>query len=170
MFTTSEAFIQAYSYESSITARVLAALTDASLSQSKGPDDDTLGDIAWHTARAVGAIANQGGLGLDSSAWSAKPEPVTAAAIQTVYNANCAALLERAKSITPEELDEQHNFFNFAEFPLRQILQIVMVHEIHHRGQISVLMRQAGLTVPNIYGPNKEMAAELRAKAAAAPQ
>jgi uncharacterized damage-inducible protein DinB len=29
-------------------------------------------------------------------------------------------------------------------------------HQAHHRGQMTVLMRQAGLPVPGIYGPSKE--------------
>jgi uncharacterized damage-inducible protein DinB len=31
-----------------------------------------------------------------------------------------------------------------------------MKHEIHHRAQMTVLMRQAGLKVPGLYGPAKE--------------
>jgi uncharacterized damage-inducible protein DinB len=31
-----------------------------------------------------------------------------------------------------------------------------MSHEIHHRGQMTVLMRQAGLKVPGVYGPSRE--------------
>ena len=29
-------------------------------------------------------------------------------------------------------------------------------HQNHHRGQMTVLMRQAGLTVPGVYGPAKK--------------
>ncbi|MEA3297729.1 MAG: DinB family protein, partial [candidate division Zixibacteria bacterium] len=29
-------------------------------------------------------------------------------------------------------------------------------HQIHHRGQMTVLMRQAGIKVPSLYGPAKE--------------
>jgi len=29
-------------------------------------------------------------------------------------------------------------------------------HETHHRGQMSILMRQAGLVVPGVMGPAKE--------------
>ena len=29
-------------------------------------------------------------------------------------------------------------------------------HEVHHRAQMTVLMRQAGLAVPGIYGPAAE--------------
>jgi uncharacterized damage-inducible protein DinB len=34
-------------------------------------------------------------------------------------------------------------------------LYMLIVHEIHHRGQMTVLMRQAELEVPGIYGPSK---------------
>jgi uncharacterized damage-inducible protein DinB len=30
------------------------------------------------------------------------------------------------------------------------------MHQCHHRGQMTVLMRQAGQKVPGIYGPAKE--------------
>ena len=29
-------------------------------------------------------------------------------------------------------------------------------HQTHHRSQMTVLMRQAGLVVPEVYGPAKE--------------
>ena len=32
----------------------------------------------------------------------------------------------------------------------------LIAHQGHHRGQMTVLMRQAGLSVPGIYGPSKE--------------
>ena len=35
-------------------------------------------------------------------------------------------------------------------------LQILLFHQTHHRGQMTVLMRQAGLPVPGMYGPAKE--------------
>ena len=35
-------------------------------------------------------------------------------------------------------------------------LGILITHQIHHRAQMTVLMRQAGLKVPGIYGPAYE--------------
>ncbi|MDM7920662.1 MAG: DinB family protein, partial [Pyrinomonadaceae bacterium] len=32
----------------------------------------------------------------------------------------------------------------------------LMAHQADHRGQMTVLMRQAGLPVPGVYGPSKE--------------
>jgi uncharacterized damage-inducible protein DinB len=36
----------------------------------------------------------------------------------------------------------------------RATLRVLMDHEIHHRGGLVVLMRQAGLRPPSIYGPS----------------
>jgi uncharacterized damage-inducible protein DinB len=35
-------------------------------------------------------------------------------------------------------------------------LQVLVLHQTHHRGQMTVLMRQAGLAVPGCYGPAAE--------------
>ena len=35
-------------------------------------------------------------------------------------------------------------------------LQILIKHQAHHRGQLTVLMRMAGLKVHGVYGPSKE--------------
>jgi uncharacterized damage-inducible protein DinB len=35
-------------------------------------------------------------------------------------------------------------------------LGVLAMHQAHHRGQATVLMRQAGLKVPGVYGPARE--------------
>ena len=40
------------------------------------------------------------------------------------------------------------------EQPMGQILWLFHVDSIHHRGQLSVLLRQFGAKVPSIYGPS----------------
>jgi len=47
------------------------------------------------------------------------------------------------------------------------VLSSLILHQAHHRGQMTVLMRQAGLAVPGIYGPAKE---EWAAMGMAAPK
>ena len=36
------------------------------------------------------------------------------------------------------------------------MLSSLIRHQAHHRGQMTVLMRQAGLPVPGVYGPARE--------------
>jgi uncharacterized damage-inducible protein DinB len=38
--------------------------------------------------------------------------------------------------------------------------RVLLNHQTHHRGQMTILMRQAGLKVPGVYGPSKEEWAE----------
>ncbi|MCL4279737.1 MAG: hypothetical protein KJZ60_08655, partial [Ignavibacteriaceae bacterium] len=35
-------------------------------------------------------------------------------------------------------------------------LSVLIAHQIHHRGQLTVAMRLAGLIIPGVYGPAKE--------------
>jgi uncharacterized damage-inducible protein DinB len=35
-------------------------------------------------------------------------------------------------------------------------LWVLIAHQAHHRAQMIVLMREAGLKVPGVYGPSKE--------------
>ena len=53
---------------------------------------------------------------------------------------------------TLEELDDMYG----QQWPRGLTLAILLNHEIHHRAQMTVLMRQAGLVVPGVFGPSKE--------------
>lgn len=46
-------------------------------------------------------------------------------------------------------------------------LSSLVFHQVHHRAQITVLMRQAGLRVPGIYGPSRDEWAAMGMKAPA---
>ncbi|MMZ69496.1 DinB family protein [compost metagenome] len=37
-----------------------------------------------------------------------------------------------------------------------EMLRFTLMHQAHHRGQMTVLMRQAGLRVPEVYGQTYE--------------
>ncbi|MCK5207046.1 MAG: hypothetical protein KAQ79_03470, partial [Cyclobacteriaceae bacterium] len=38
----------------------------------------------------------------------------------------------------------------------RKILDVLVKHQIHHRAQMTILMRLQNLEIPGIYGPSKE--------------
>jgi uncharacterized damage-inducible protein DinB len=56
---------------------------------------------------------------------------------------------------TDQSLSEMKNVFG-REMPKAVTLSLLIKHIIHHRGQLTVLMRQAGLKVPGVYGPSRE--------------
>ena len=42
------------------------------------------------------------------------------------------------------------------DMPVQAVFRLLIQHQAHHRGQLTVLMRQADLKVPGVYGPSKE--------------
>ncbi|MEW6336772.1 MAG: DinB family protein [Acidobacteriota bacterium] len=160
MIHTIKEFLKTYGQESAITSRVMAALTDASLAQRVSAEDRTLGEIAWHLATSVPEMANHTGLEVPGAADAAVP--ASAAAIREAYGQAAAGLLEQVGGRwTDETLAVKDDMYG--EMWRRSFtLTVLIVHEIHHRGQMSVLMRQAGLAVPEIYGPNREQTEAMR--------
>ncbi len=56
---------------------------------------------------------------------------------------------------TDQDLNDRVDFFGHQQTKAG-VLRFLISHQIHHRGQMTVLMRQADLRVPGIYGPTRE--------------
>jgi uncharacterized damage-inducible protein DinB len=84
------------------------------------------------------------------------PVPPTAEEIKKAYATVSQSLLEQVKSMWSDDTLQNEDDMYGEKWKKGYTLHILMQHEIHHRGQMSVLMRQAGLRVPQIYGPAKE--------------
>jgi len=155
MFRTVADFSRAWQGESASTLTMISALTDASLAQKVNPEGRNLGRIAWHIVQTLGEMGGHAGLVVDA-ANEKTPQPATASAIADAYQAGTAAV-EKAVTSTWTDADLPVEIDMYGEKWTRSAtLAALMCHEIHHRGQMTVLMRQAGLTVPGIYGPARE--------------
>jgi uncharacterized damage-inducible protein DinB len=155
MFRTIAEFANAWQYESGSTLKIMEALTDASLSQKVTPEGRSLGRLAWHIVQTLGEMGGHAGLTVQA-ANEKTPQQASATAIAGAYKAGAAALAEAvaaawADADLPGEINMYGEMWTRA-MTLRALIQ----HEVHHRGQMTVLMRQAGLKVPGIYGPARE--------------
>jgi uncharacterized damage-inducible protein DinB len=160
MFRTVADFQKAWEYESESTAKLLRALTDASLHQAVAPHDRTLGRIAWHVVTTVPEMMQRTGLTLSGPDENA-PMPTQASAIAPAYEAVAKSLAEQIRErwtdATLPELDLMYG----EKWKRGFTLAVLIRHQAHHRGQMTVLMRQAGLKVPGVYGPAREEWSEL---------
>lgn len=155
MFTKLSHFERAWEYESEGTLKLLRALTDASLAQAVAPEGRTLGRLAWHVTTSLPEMMGRTGLRL-AGPGEHDPVPGTAAAIVSGYEAAAASLLPAIrKSWTDDTLQEADDMYG-DRWKRGLTLTILITHQAHHRGQMTVLMRQAGLKVPGIYGPARE--------------
>ena len=161
MLTSIAQFSQIWKHESEATARVLAALTDASLAQRVTSRDRSLGDLAWHLATSIPEMMAWTGLNVAGGNHHTPP-PGSAEAIRAAYAQSAASLLEQVSLHWNDETLKLEDEMYGERWPRGLTLQAIVFHEIHHRGAMTVLMRQAGLTVPGIYGPNREETEKLR--------
>ncbi|OCT16235.1 hypothetical protein A8709_02000 [Paenibacillus pectinilyticus] len=155
MFRTIADFVTEYTNESKTTQRVMDTLTDASLAQKITPELRSLGQLGWHIGTTIHEMISRTGLEF------AAPEgeehaPASALTIADTYRTSAAAAIDAIQSQwTDAKLSESSDMYG-EQWLNGLTLRIFLSHEIHHRGEMIVLMRQAGLRVPDIYGPTRE--------------
>ncbi len=155
MYRQLEDFYAAYKILVEGTCRYLDVLTDDSLAAAAADGHRTLGGMAWHLTTTVTEMMTRTGLALSALDPETMP-PASAAEIADAYRRASAEVVEAIRAnwtdATLAEVDEMYG----EPWPRGLTLSILIHHEIHHRGQMSVLMRRAGLKVPGLYGPAKE--------------
>lgn len=155
MFRTIDDFVVQWTSESEATIKILNALTDESLAQKVTLEGRTLGRLAWHIVTTLGEMTGRAGLQPDAPAENADV-PQTAAAIVAAYAKAANSLLAQVKQHwTDATLLESVAMYG-ETWRKGTVLAVLIVHQVHHRGQMTVLMRQAGLKVPGVYGPARE--------------
>jgi len=163
VYTTIAQFVQAWTSEMESTRKVLKNLTDESLAQRVADDHRTLGRMAWHIVTTIPEMMEHTGLKLDLLKADA-PMPSSAEQIERAYASVALVLLEKIKQEWKDETLYIQDDMYGEKWERRFTLMALIQHQIHHRGQMTVLMRQAGLRVPAIYGPAKENWAEYGAE------
>ncbi|KAA3632274.1 MAG: hypothetical protein DWP97_11325 [Calditrichaeota bacterium] len=152
MFRTITDFKSTFEHETKATKAVFDALTPESLSQAIAGDHRTIGRIAWHIVYTFQEMLAH--IGLKFSDFS-EDIPADPKVISEKYMEYATALMDQVKDWDDEKLLETDDLYG-EQWKKGATLLILFNHEIHHRGQITVLMRQAGLKVPDIYGPAYE--------------
>ncbi len=155
MFRTIADFDQTWTNERESTRKVMRALTDTSLMQSVAPGGRTLGRIAWHIVQTLGEMGRHAGLAVGTID-ETTPQPGSASAIADGYDANAEALARAVEAAwTDADLPVEIEMYG-QKWTRGSALWGLLAHEVHHRGQMTVLLRQAGVVVPGVYGPAKE--------------
>jgi uncharacterized damage-inducible protein DinB len=135
--------------------KILDALTDASLEQKVSSEDRTLGAIAWHIVSSTPGMLVEFGITVKEMQ-DAATVPASAREIAETFRSVSADTSDAVKEQwTDQSLSEMQNVFG-REMPKAVTLSLLIKHIIHHRGQMTILMRQAGLQVPGVYGPSRE--------------
>lgn len=155
MFNILATFLEAWKNESEATQKILDSLTDESLKTKVTNEDRSLGRIAWHIITTVSEMMTRTGLTFECVA-EEMPVPSSAQAIADNYRLASNNMMNAIKEQwSDDSLKEERDMYG-ESWTIGKTLYVLICHQIHHRGQMTVLMRQAGIKVPGIYGPSRE--------------
>ena len=155
MYRKIEDFQNSWAYETEVTTKLFNNLTDESLNQKVTEDGRTLGFLAWHIVLTLGEMLGKVGLTIDCPPEDADV-PATAKEISETFEKAAKSVgAEVGKNWTDETLEIKDEMYGMT-WKRGTTLSLLITHQAHHRGQMTVLMRQAGVPVVGVYGPAKE--------------
>ncbi|BAC14347.1 hypothetical conserved protein [Oceanobacillus iheyensis HTE831] len=155
MYRTVTDFLSEWNDSADGTANVINNLTDDKLDQAIVEGHSTLGWLGWHLVNSPAFFGKLAGLDIDLS-HDPDRVPTKAQDIAEAYNDMAQIVKEQVEQqLTDESLNEKVDSFG-TPIPRGAILRKMIDHQTHHRGQMTVLLRQAGLSVPGVMGPTKE--------------
>ena len=154
MFTSIEHFKQTWKHETGETLRLFDKLTDSSLSQPQIENIRTIGRAVWHIVTTYPEMCGRIGIRLNTPT-DKDAIPGTVAKIKEAYQEAVNGVYEQVSQWSDDDLQIEDDLYG-ETWKRGKSLWVFLVHEIHHRGQLTILMRLAGLPVVGVYGPAKE--------------
>jgi uncharacterized damage-inducible protein DinB len=155
MYRTIQDFLTDWAHENDSTLKVYKNLTDASLNQKVSAERRSLGRLAWHIVLTLGEMGEKAGLKVNAPPEDA-PAPTRASTIVEAYEKAGASLLTEIQQKWNDNMLPEEIVMYGQKWTRSATLNSIVKHQIHHRAQMTVLMRQADLQVPGIYGPSRE--------------
>jgi uncharacterized damage-inducible protein DinB len=164
-----EMFMATWEREAQSTLKIMRALPVHQYDFRPDPGGRSLGELAWHLAEGDAYMS----FGVDQGHFdmSVRPphveRPREVEALAPGFERVHQDAVARIKKLTPADLDRALPFFG-TTLPIRNILwDMIVLHGVHHRGQLALMCRLAGGETPGLYGPNREETAAMRAKTTA---
>jgi uncharacterized damage-inducible protein DinB len=155
MFRTIKDFEMLWSRELESTQKLFKHLTDRSLSTAVDPEGRTLARLAWHVTLTIPEMMTRTGLALHGPGVD-DPIPGSAKEILRNYSEAAISLLEQVTTLWTDATLEVKDEMYGERWSRGETLTALLFHQVHHRGQMTVLMRQAGLEIPGLYGPARQ--------------
>jgi uncharacterized damage-inducible protein DinB len=148
-------FLEDWKYESESTLKLFKNISDGKKNQKTTPDSRSLGYIAGHITQSLPEIMHRIGFKFETYKEQV-PEPEKFSEVISFYKLYSDQIFNQVKeNWTDEILNDETNMYG-ETWKMGKVLSMLIIHQAHHRAQMTVLMRQAGLQVPGVYGPSRE--------------
>ena len=152
-----DAFLETFDAEARRTADVMRALPHDKYDFRPDPKGRSLGELAWHLSEIDAYMAH----GVVHGGFDGRPQgierPRTVAELAPGYETVHRAASDQLRALGDVDWEKTIPFFDGRPVSIRRILWHATIHHaLHHRGQLVLLCRLAGVTPPGLFGPNRE--------------
>jgi uncharacterized damage-inducible protein DinB len=159
--TMVETLIEELAREAQTTRRVLERVPDDRLGWKPHDKSMSLGQLALHVATLPGAIAQLAQRSPCPAPTFTQPGAASAAELIPAFDQSVATAMEYLRATDDAALAKTWRLVDgekeLLALPVGALLRSLMLnHWYHHRGQLSVYLRQVGALVPSIYGPSAD--------------
>ena len=156
-----EALLQELEQEAQTTRRVLERVPGDRLGWKPHDKSWSLGQLTMHVATLPGAIAEISRKSPFQIPDFDQPSVTSAAELVPALEQSVAKAREILRTMDDATLANTWRAVNgdreVMSLPVGALLRSIMLnHWYHHRGQLSVYLRQLGVPVPSIYGPSAD--------------
>jgi uncharacterized damage-inducible protein DinB len=155
MYRTTEDFITDWKYEAESTISVFKNISDDTLNKKDNENVRSIARLVWHITITLSEMLNKAGLKVEGPDEHSTP-PSSMKDVISAYERSADSVTEQVKTAwNDKDLADEVPMYG-EQWKRGTVLNILIKHQAHHRGQLTVLMRHAGAKVPGIYGPSKE--------------
>src|SRR6185436_7076440 len=128
----------------------------------------SIGELAWHLSEIDACLSfgvAERRFRLEDGPPGLSPRPRQVDQLATGYRRVHEEAVARLETLTNAELDDRVTYLDGNAMTVREVLWEALLHHlIYHRGQLALLCRMAGGQTPGLYGPNREVMAEIKAR------
>lgn len=156
-----EALLQELEHEAQTTRRILERVPGDKLSWQPHEKSMSLGQLSLHLATVPGAIAQMALQSPKQIPQFVQPSATSAAELLTTLDDSVAKAREVLRSRDDAWLGTIWRAVDgdreVLALPVGALLRSIMLnHWYHHRGQLTVYLRELNVPVPSIYGPSAD--------------
>jgi uncharacterized damage-inducible protein DinB len=156
-----QALLQELEQEAPTTRRVLERVPGDKLAWKPHDKSMSLGQLALHVATTPGAVADIARQSPYQVPQFSQPGATSAAELLPALEASVEKARNFLRGLDEAALGRPWRLVDGGRdvmtMPLGAVVRTIMLnHWYHHRGQLSVYLRQVGALVPSIYGPSAD--------------
>ena len=155
MYRNIDDFLNDWNDEEKFTEKFFGLIKEESKKTKVHEDVRSLERLAWHITQTLTEMPTKAGL-FDHDPLHDMPAPHSIDEIIKINKKYSKELVENIKTKWKnEDLENEVNMYG-DNWKKGKILSILIGHQVHHRGQMTVIMRLLNIPVLGYFGPSKE--------------